>query len=566
MKQITQLGKYLFLLSILLLGTDVIAQSQFNSVITGGSTSQNGRAPQGLRAITRTVFIVTDAEMTAGGFVSGDQISGLGFSYETGQDITTTGNIKIYLQNTTATTNNKGTNWATIITGMTLASDATTTIPAAVGDYNIEFSNGNTFNYTGGNLFVAFDYQNLSNPVAGTPNVSYCNNSPVGGAQGVFSALSASGSTAPPTTLSGSNFRPQVRLGLPVACARPTNLGFTNPTANTADLTWTPNGGTGIELEYGPQGFDQATAGTLLTGPTVSSPYTLTGLTPNSVYDYYVRTVCAGNVSNWNGPFTFTSLFEPSNLPYNTSFENDEFSYYGWRFERDPSGTVGNFWQSVNFGAGDPSVQDGAYSARVGAGVTTAQANDWIISSGVNLAANQTVNISFYTGAIQTGSTTDAAYNLTVGTAQNSAAQTTSIASGVSFNNTAFQINNHSYTAPSAGVYYFGVQNAIAANPAGSVFWALDNFTIDTTATVDDIAANTFRIYPNPANDIITINSDNHTIKNLSITDMNGREVMNTNVDDKLSTQLDVTNLSSGLYLMSISSDQGNVTKRFVKN
>lgn len=567
MKKITQLSKIFFLLSIFLIGSDTMAQSQFNPVISGGSTSQNGRAPQGLSAVTRTVFIVTAAEMTAGGFTTGDQISGLGFSYETAQNISTPGDIKIYLQNSTSTTNNKGTNWASIITGMTLASDAATIVPAATGDYNIEFSNGTTFNYTGGSLFVAFDFQNLSNPVATTPNVSFCNSAPVGGAQGVLSALSPAGSTTPPTILSRSNFRPQVRLGIPVACARPTNLGFTNPTTTTADLTWTANGGTGIELQFGPQGFDQATSGTLLSGPTVTSPYTLTGLTVNSVYDYYVRTICAGSVSNWNGPFTFTSLFEPSNLPYNTGFENSEFSYYGWVFERDPSGTVGNFWQSVNFGAGDPNVQEGTHSARVGAGVTTAQANDWIISRGINIAANETVDISFYVAALQTNTTTPASYILTVGTAQNSAAQSTVIASPPGFTNTAFQIQNHSYTAPAAGVYYFGLQNAIAANTNGSVFWAVDNFTVSSaTASVDSVDSNTFRVFPNPANDMININSENHAIDNISIMDINGREVINSSFENINHTKIDISNLTAGIYLLNITSGSSSVTQKLIKN
>lgn len=567
MKKITQLSKLLGLLIILLTGSDALAQSQFNTVISGGSTSSFGRAPQGERAVTRTVFIVTAAEIAAGGIVSGDQISGLGFTYETAQNIPTTGNMRIYLENTTATTNTKGTNWTNVLTGMTLASDASTTIPAATGDYNIEFSNGAAFNYTGGSLFVAFDYQNLTNPTATTFNVAFCDNSPVGGAPGVLSARSDAGTTTIPTTLAASNFRPQVRLGVPVACARPTNLGSTNPTATTADLTWNAaTGGTGIELEFGPQGFTQGT-GTTLTGPTVVSPYTLTGLSANSVYDYYVRTVCSGTLSNWNGPFTFTSLFEPSNLPYNTSFENDEFSYYGWTFERDPSGTVGNFWQSVNFGAGDPSVQDGAYSARVGAGITTAQANDWIISRGVNIAANETVDITFFVAALQTGTTTPASYNLTVGTSQDVAGQTTTIGTSPGFSSSTFQQESYTYTAPTAGVYYFGVQNAIGANAAGTIFWALDNFTISSqTASIDNLDSNSFIMYPNPASHLLNVTSRNQAITSISIVDINGRQVIQSTYKDVLNTQVDISNLNTGIYLINLSTAQGTVTKKLVKN
>jgi hypothetical protein len=504
--------------------------------------------------------------MTAGGINNGDNISGLGFSYETAQNIPTSGNIKIYLENTTAVTNTKSTTWATVIAPMTLASDAATTIPAAVGDYNIEFSNGAPFTYTGGSLFVAFDYQNLSNPVATTPNVSFCDNTPVGGAPGVLSVRSDPGSTTLPTTLAPSNFRPQVRLGVPVACARPTNLGFANQTATSVNLTWNPNGGTGIELQFGPQGFDQRNAGQLISSPNVISPYTLTGLTPNTVYDYYVRTVCAGTVSNWNGPFTFTTLFLPSDLPYNTSFENDEFNYFGWIAQRDPSGTVGNFWQVVEYPVGDPFVQQGVYSARVGVGVTVAQANDWIISRGINLAANQNVDISFYTRALQTGSTTPAKFNLTVGTTQDATAQSI-IATSPDFTNTTYLINNYSYTAPAAGVYYFGIQNAIATNTAGTVFFAVDNFTAAAgTASVNDVNANDFTVYPNPASSIIAINSNLHTINKVAVVDLNGRTVMNVNFENVLDASLDISNLSSGMYLIDIITDAGTVTKKIMKN
>jgi hypothetical protein len=567
MKQIILLSKMIFLVTMLLTSNEILAQSQFNTVISGGSTSTFGRAPQGQRAITRTLFIVAAAEITASGISSGEMISGLGFTYETAQDIPTTGNIQVYLENTADASNTKATDWNTIITGMTLVSNASTTVPNSTGDYNLEFSNGTNFTYTGGGLYVAFDYQNLTNPTANTANVAFCDNQPVGGAPGLLGARSDAGSTTAPTILAPSNFRPQFRLGVPVACARPTSLGFTNQTATSADLTWTANGGTGIELEWGPQGFDQLTAGTLVNGANVVSPFTLNGLTPNTVYDYYVRTVCAGSNSNWNGPYTFTSLFQPSDLPYNTGFENDEFSYYGWKFERDPSGTIGNFWQSVNFGVGDPNVQEGAYSARVGAGITTAQANDWIISRGINIATNETVDISFFTASFQTGTTTPAQYNLTVGTSQNSAAQTTVIANSAGFSNTTFQINNHSFTASAAGVYYFGLQNAIPTNPAGSILWAVDNFTVaSSTASIDSVEENSFVVYPNPANDLIYVNSDNQPISTLSIIDINGREVLNKSYESVQSASLDISSLSSGIYMVNISSNQRNVIKKLVKN
>lgn len=563
MKKITlSLSMVLAVLALFLNGGDAIAQSQFNPVITGGSTSGLGRAPQGSQRFTRTHFIVTAAEMVSGGFANGDRISGLGFTYETAQNIPTVGSLKIYLQNSPDVSNIKSLNWDTAITGMTLVSDGVTTIPASTGDYNIEFINGSTFTYSGGSVYVAFDYQNLANPLS-TANIAFCLSATVGGAPGAATASTTT--TTAPVTATRSAFRPQVRLGIPVACARPTNLGFTNPTPTSATLTWNPSGGTGIELEYGLQGFTQGT-GTLASGPTVVSPYTLNGLVANTVYDYYVRTVCAGTVSNWNGPFTFTSLFQPSNVPYNTSFENTQFPFFGWVALRDPSGTVGNFWQTVDFGPASPNVQDGNFIARTGAGVTTAVSNDWIISRGINLTAGATANIEFYVAVAQTGTTTPASYNLTVGTAQNVAAQSTVIFNAPNFSNSTYQLRTHTYTVPATGVYYFGIQNAIPANPTGSLSLVLDNFSITQTLSVDSIDESKFVVYPNPASDVIAINSSDYTFNNVQILDLNGRIVKTATFENVSEASLNIASLSAGVYLINISNESGAVTKKIVKD
>lgn len=566
MKKITlDFMKFSLLAFLCILGTDVIAQSQFNPVISGGSTSGLGRAPQGSHRYTRTHFIVTAAEMIAGGFVSGDVVNGLGFSYTgTPQSTATPGNLAIYLENTSDVSNVKSLTWATAIASMTQVSNGPVTIPAAIGDLNINFVNGSAFTWNGGNLYVAFEYQNINNPLS-TANTSLCDNQPVGGAPGT-ATVSSTTTTAPTAAMTRSSFRPQVRLAFPVACARPTNLGASGATPTSVNLTWNSStGGTGIELEYGAQGFTLG-SGTPVSGPSVTSPYTVTGLSANTVYDYYVRTVCSGSVSNWNGPFTFTSLFQPSATPYNTSFENTEFPYFGWVVERDPAGTVGNFWQSVNLGAGPPAAQDGLFVARVGAGVTTATGNDWIISRGVNLTAGATATITLYVVVVQNGSTTPASYKLTVGNGQNVAAQTTTIVTAPTFSNTTFELRTHTYTVPTTGVYYFGIQSAIPVNSAGSVFMAVDNFTVTQTLSVDTVDANNFVIYPNPANDIVVVNSSNYTFNNIAIVDLNGRVIKEVSYDNASQANLDVASLSAGVYFLNISSNEGIVNKKIIKN
>jgi hypothetical protein len=54
-------------------------------------------------------------------------------------------------------------------------------------------------------------------------------------------------------------------------------------------------------------------------------------------------------VSNWNTPFTFNRLFQASNLPYNTRFENDEFSYFELQNAMVPHAVASIFWVADNF-------------------------------------------------------------------------------------------------------------------------------------------------------------------------------------------------------------------------
>ena len=85
------------------------------------------------------------------------------------------------------------------------------------------------------------------------------------------------------------------------------NQMASNITSSSADLTWDYTGTNCFNVEYGPAGFIQGTgvgalAGTLDTN--VSVPYSLTGLSPNTSYDFYVQNCCN---NTWEGPFTFAT-------------------------------------------------------------------------------------------------------------------------------------------------------------------------------------------------------------------------------------------------------------------
>ncbi|WP_189358332.1 T9SS type A sorting domain-containing protein [Algibacter mikhailovii] len=98
---------------------------------------------------------------------------------------------------------------------------------------------------------------------------------------------------------------------------------------------------------------------------------------------------------------------------------------------------------------------------------------------------------------------------------------------------------------------------------AGNISLASEAFTIanDPTASTQSNNLLEFNVYPNPAKDYITVNSEiNNTIKIISSL---GLEVKTINKASK-SQEISVADLTSGLYFVSVSSDNGTGIKKLI--
>ena len=83
------------------------------------------------------------------------------------------------------------------------------------------------------------------------------------------------------------------------------NQMASNVTSTSADLSWDYTGTNCFNVEYGPAGFIQGTGVGALSGTldtNVTAPYSLTGLNPNTSYEFYVQNCCN---NTWEGPFMF---------------------------------------------------------------------------------------------------------------------------------------------------------------------------------------------------------------------------------------------------------------------
>ena len=127
------------------------------------------------------------------------------------------------------------------------------------------------------------------------------------------------------------------------SCIAPSNLMSASVTYNAADISWTENNNaTEWQIEYGTTGFSQGT-GTVVT--ITNNPNTISGLTNNTSYDYYVRSICGvGDTSTWAGAGNFQTLID--NVGFFDMDDNDFVSVF-------PNPNAGQFMVHVDLNLSD---------------------------------------------------------------------------------------------------------------------------------------------------------------------------------------------------------------------
>ncbi|WP_432670694.1 T9SS type A sorting domain-containing protein [Flavobacterium sp. SM2513] len=117
---------------------------------------------------------------------------------------------------------------------------------------------------------------------------------------------------------------------------------------------------------------------------------------------------------------------------------------------------------------------------------------------------------------------------------------------------------------------FSGSTTALPNISAGTMVF--DNFTsraIDVSnllGTSDFVATKaTVSVYPNPATDVLNVNTSNSSITAVQIVDLNGRQVMTKSFNNVSDAQLNVNELSAGMYLINITSGDTVQTKKFLK-
>jgi len=106
------------------------------------------------------------------------------------------------------------------------------------------------------------------------------------------------------------------------------------------------------------------------------------------------------------------------------------------------------------------------------------------------------------------------------------------------------------------GSYYYqvtAVWDAGESDPSNSI-------NVDVVTGVDEVLANSTKVFPNPATDLVNVNSD-FTIESITVYNHAGQIVVNEEVNSKL-YQVNTSQYQSGVYFIQINTKEGQISKR----
>lgn len=90
-----------------------------------------------------------------------------------------------------------------------------------------------------------------------------------------------------------------------IPCPAPTNIFVSNSSCTELEITWTgSDSASTYDVEYGAMGFTPGSGTMVSSSDTVEL---VSGLTPQTSYDFYVRSICPADTSIWTGPFMATT-------------------------------------------------------------------------------------------------------------------------------------------------------------------------------------------------------------------------------------------------------------------
>ncbi|PJJ47817.1 T9SS type A sorting domain-containing protein [Hymenobacter chitinivorans] len=376
------------------------------------------------------------------------------------------------------------------------------------------------------------------------------------------------GSPADAASNNLGRFMIEAVTGVGITCLPPvaSNI-FIFPNATTAQIVYSGvTGGTAYSLIYGPTGFNPTTGGTTVSS--TASPATLTGLTPATTYQVYIRTNCGTtDQSTLTGPLSFTTLCNPTAvtafpytenfdaaraLPCGVSINNTNADTVSWKVRPTVPGQTG----PLVVAASAPNAMVYYYNEDA-----ATPGNDWFYTPPMLLRTGNRYQLSFkYRNS---GTNYTEKLEVTYGTSASPAGQTTQLWKNEAIGTTTFLTADATSTIPvlpvvptTTGNYYIGFH---VYSDADKFFVAIDDLQVTATAITGTSAALDYAIsvFPNPSAGVFSVDIKNANAKGaMQVEVMNslGQIVHTALVRDNQLNKLDLSNLAGGMYILKVKS------------
>jgi hypothetical protein len=361
-----------------------------------------------------------------------------------------------------------------------------------------------------------------------------------------------------------------IEFGTVVAnCSAPTGITTSNITATGATVAFTAatSGVASYQVVYGPTGFNPATGGTTVT--TTTSPVTLTGLTPATSYQVYVRSNCtSGGTSVYTAVASFFTACDPNvtvtAFPYTQTFDTvvpgQALPCGITTLDANADGTT---WRISN-----EAPNSGTNSMRYqGLVVNNVAANDWFFSPALVLpgTANTRYQVAFRYRGAGVGSTGTSNYTESLevksGTAATAAGQTNLLYTNSSINNLAYSLANGTstpvvaYLPAGASIQYVGFHVISTANQGNLYIDDLSVTAVTVTGTSEALLR-AVNVFPNPSTTGVfnlAINGANaKQALEVEVTNNLGQRVYVGSARDNFTSQIDLSRLATGLYHLKV--------------
>jgi hypothetical protein len=318
------------------------------------------------------------------------------------------------------------------------------------------------------------------------------------------------------------------------------NMGSANITSLSA--TFVVDGGTPVT---------ETVTQTILPGATYDFTFTGTAnLAAAGSHTIVAYVTLAGDTESWNDTTSVTvNQVSPSTVPYTMGFESTE-DFSAWSIY-DVNGDTYTWFYSTSGGNNAPASMQYSYNA-------ASAANDWLITTCVQLDAAVTYNVEYF--YMVQSATYPEAFEVKIGTGNTPADQTTTLATHSNLTNVAYTSGGSNFTVPANGVYYIGFHCTSAAD-----MWILYlddiSITVSNGITEKDKDAGV-KLYPNPVNDMLNVTSIAKVSK-INITDMVGATVYESSEAGN-DFRINTSNFAQGMYMISLETENGMVVQKFI--